>query len=169
MQLIPSERRRALCALRQRACGWPAWREIRERARCLRSIGTELRSDRGRTYAFTSATQLLEDFATLGSVMTRLAHRMKSPTDPVLYVIANLLFGYHRLHLAPIETRRPGSVRELAMLARREESNLSRTLKKLQEAGIVAFEKGPLTLDLDLTGVGSVASVERSSMRQAPG
>jgi predicted transcriptional regulator len=79
------------------------------------------------------------------------------------------------LHL--IGTRRPGSVRELAMLARREESNLSRTLKKLQEAGIVALDKGPgrtraprlvarrVTLDLDLAGVGSVASVERSSMR----
>jgi predicted transcriptional regulator len=79
------------------------------------------------------------------------------------------------LHL--IATRRPGSVRELAMLVRRKESNLSRTLKKLQEAGIVAFEEGPrraraprlvarrVTLDLDLVGVGSVASVERSSMR----
>ena len=79
------------------------------------------------------------------------------------------------LHL--IGTRRPGSVRELAMLARRKESNLSRTLKRLQQAGIVAFEKGPgrtraprlvarrVTLDLDLVGVGSVASVERSSMR----
>ena len=76
-----------------------------------------------------------------------------------------------------IGTRRPSSVRELATLARREESDLSRTLRKLQEAGIVAFEKGPgrtraprlvarrVTLDLDLAGVGSVASVERFSMR----
>jgi predicted transcriptional regulator len=80
------------------------------------------------------------------------------------------------LHL--IGTRRPESVRQLAMLARRKESNLSRTLKKLQAAGIVAFEKGPartraprlvarrMTLDLDLVGVGSVASIERSPMRQ---
>ena len=79
------------------------------------------------------------------------------------------------LHL--IGTRRPGSVRELATLVKRKESNLSRTLKKLQEAGIVALEKGPgrtraprlvarrVTLDLDLVGVGSVASVERSSIR----
>ena len=36
------------------------------------------------------------------------------------------------LHL--IGTRRSGSVRELAMLVKRKESNLSRTLKKLQEA-----------------------------------
>jgi predicted transcriptional regulator len=75
------------------------------------------------------------------------------------------------LHL--IGTKRPDSVRELAMLVKRKESNLSRTLKKLQQAGIVAFEHGPgrtraprlvarrVTLDLDLVGPGSVASVER--------
>jgi predicted transcriptional regulator len=75
------------------------------------------------------------------------------------------------LHL--IGTRRPGSVRELATLVRRKESNLSRTLRKLQAAGIVAFEQGPgrtrtprlvarrVTLELDLAGSGSVASVER--------
>ena len=79
------------------------------------------------------------------------------------------------LHL--IGTRRPGSVRELAMLVKRKESNLSRTLKKLQEAGIIAFEKGAgrtraprliarrVTLDLDLVGAGSVAAIERSSTR----
>src|SRR5271163_4393119 len=66
------------------------------------------------------------------------------------------------LHL--IATRQPDSVRELSELARRKESNLSRTLKKLQEAGIVRLEKGPgrtraprlvarrVTLDLDLSG-----------------
>jgi predicted transcriptional regulator len=75
------------------------------------------------------------------------------------------------LHL--IGTKRPGSVRELALLVRRKESNLSRTLKKLQAAGIVAFEPGPgrtraprlvarrVTLDLDLVGAGGVASVQR--------
>jgi predicted transcriptional regulator len=75
------------------------------------------------------------------------------------------------LHL--IATKRPGSVRELATLVRRKESNLSRTLKKLQEAGIVAFEPGPgrtraprlvarrVTLDLDLVGTGGAASVAR--------
>jgi len=79
------------------------------------------------------------------------------------------------LHL--IGTRRPASVRELAVLVRRKESNLSRTLKKLQKAGIVALEKGPgrtraprlvarrVTLDLDLVDVGSIASVDRSSPR----
>ena len=79
------------------------------------------------------------------------------------------------LHL--IGTQHPESVRELAMLVKRKESNLSRTLKKLQEAGIIAFEKGPgriraprliarrVTLDLDLVGTGSVAALKRSAMR----
>src|ERR1700716_2678567 len=80
------------------------------------------------------------------------------------------------LHL--IATKRPDSVRELAMLVKRQESNLSRTLKKLQEVGIVAFERGPrrtraprlvarrVTLDLDLVGAGGVASVERLPTRK---
>jgi predicted transcriptional regulator len=79
------------------------------------------------------------------------------------------------LHL--IATRQPDSVRELSELARRKESNLSRTLKKLQEAGIVRLEKGPgrtraprlvarrVTLDLDLSGGGSVVSVKRRVTR----
>ena len=74
------------------------------------------------------------------------------------------------LHL--IATRRPGSVRELAALAKRKESNLSRTLRKLREAGIVDFDQGPgrtrvprlvarrVTLDLDLVGTDSMALVE---------
>jgi predicted transcriptional regulator len=66
------------------------------------------------------------------------------------------------LHL--IVSRRPASMRELATLAGRAESNLSRTLKKLREMGIVDFKKGPgrtlaprvtarrVTLELDLPG-----------------
>jgi predicted transcriptional regulator len=45
------------------------------------------------------------------------------------------------LHL--IGTRRPGSVRELAMLVRRKESNLSRTLRKLHEAGLSRSSRAP--------------------------
>jgi len=75
------------------------------------------------------------------------------------------------LHL--IATRRPDSVRALAELTHRKESNLSRTLKKLREAGIIDFEEGAgrmraprlvarrVTLDLDLVGPGSVVSVQR--------
>src|SRR5262245_65942138 len=39
--------------------------------------------------------------ATWGSAMTRLVHRRKSPTDPVLYVIGNFLFSHHAFHLPP--------------------------------------------------------------------
>jgi predicted transcriptional regulator len=79
------------------------------------------------------------------------------------------------LHL--IEAHRPDSVRALAELAHRKESNLSRTLKKLHEAGIVDFEEGAgrtraprlvarrVTLDLDLVGAGSLVSVERPEVR----
>ena len=76
------------------------------------------------------------------------------------------------LHL--IESRRPNSLRELAVLAGRKESNLSRTLKKLEEIGIVGFEEGSgrmraprllacrVTLDLDLVGAKSAVSIKRS-------
>jgi predicted transcriptional regulator len=79
------------------------------------------------------------------------------------------------LHL--IATRRPASVRALAELTHRKESNLSRTLKKLHEAGIVEFEEGEgrmraprlvarrVTLDLDLVGPGSVVSVQGPEVR----
>jgi predicted transcriptional regulator len=80
------------------------------------------------------------------------------------------------LHL--IATKRPGSVRELATLVRRKESNLSRTLKKLEQVGIIALQKGPgrtraprlvarrVTLELDLAGADSSASVERVATRK---
>lgn len=79
------------------------------------------------------------------------------------------------LHL--IASQKPGSLRELALLAHRKESNLSRTLKKLHEAGIVDFEAGPgrarmprvaarrVTLELDLVGPGSVVTVDRPDVR----
>jgi predicted transcriptional regulator len=79
------------------------------------------------------------------------------------------------LHL--IGTHRPASVRALAELAHRKESNLSRTLKKLHDAGIVDFEEGEgrtraprlvarrVTLDLDLVGPGSVVSIRRHEAR----
>lgn len=74
-----------------------------------------------------------------------------------------------------IAEKRPASLRELAALADRKESNLSRTLKKLREAGIVDFEDGPgrvraprviarrITLALDLAGPTSRLSVERDA------
>jgi predicted transcriptional regulator len=76
------------------------------------------------------------------------------------------------LHL--IGEHRPNSVRALAELAHRKESNLSRTLKRLHEVGIVDFEDGAgrtraprlvarrVTLDLDLVGPESFVSVDRA-------
>jgi predicted transcriptional regulator len=75
--------------------------------------------------------------------------------------------------LSLIRAKRPPSVQALAELAHRSKSNLSRTLKKLKEAGIVDFEPGEgrelaprvvasrVTLDLDLVGPGSVVSIQR--------
>jgi len=72
-----------------------------------------------------------------------------------------------------IATRKPNSLHELATLSHRKGSNLSRTLRKLHEAGIIDFEEGPgrtraprltarrVTLDLDLVGPESAVSVER--------
>ena len=79
------------------------------------------------------------------------------------------------LHL--IATQRPATVSELATLAGRAVSNLSRTLRKLHEAGIIDFDDGPgrshaprlaasrVTLDLDLIGTSSAVVVERAEGR----
>jgi predicted transcriptional regulator len=100
------------------------------------------------------------------------ARSLGTPASPEAMVKLLSAENLTLLHL--IGTRRPDSVRALAQLARRKESNLSRTLKKLHEAGIVDFEKGAgrmraprlvarrVTLDLDLAGPGSLVSVQRS-------
>lgn len=71
-----------------------------------------------------------------------------------------------------IQSRKPSSMGELAAAAHRQMSNLSRTLRKLQDAGIVDFEVGPgrtriprvtarrVTLELDLMGPDSIVSVD---------
>ena len=76
--------------------------------------------------------------------------------------------------LRMIVSEHPTSLRALALMAHRKESNLSRTLKKLHEAGIVDFEEGTgrtraprvtaqrVTLELDLVGRGSRVSVEHA-------
>ena len=76
--------------------------------------------------------------------------------------------------LRMIVSEHPASLRALALMAHRKESNLSRTLKKLHDAGIVDFEEGPgrtrvprvtaqrVTLELDLVGRGSSVSVEHA-------
>jgi DNA-binding transcriptional ArsR family regulator len=71
-----------------------------------------------------------------------------------------------------ISQQKPESMRRLAELTGREESNLSRTLKKLERAGLVGFMPGPgrtrvprviarkVRLEIDLTGQGSAVAVE---------
>lgn len=74
--------------------------------------------------------------------------------------------------LSLIGARRPQSLQDLAALAGRKSSNLSRTLKKLEQAGIIGFENGPgrtiaprllakrVTLELDFTGRGGSVRVD---------
>jgi predicted transcriptional regulator len=90
--------------------------------------------------------------------------------------MVKLLSGENLALLRLILQNNPASLRELALLAHRKESNLSRTLRKLHDAGIVGYEEGPgraraprvtarrVTLDLDLVGPGSVVYVERPSV-----
>lgn len=66
--------------------------------------------------------------------------------------------------LDAINRHRPATLRELAALTGRNEASLSRTLKRLVQAGIVAFNEGPrgaripsvvatqVSLEIDLTG-----------------
>jgi predicted transcriptional regulator len=91
--------------------------------------------------------------------------------------IVKLLSPENLVLLGLIRTKRPSSLQALAVLAHRSRSNLSRTLKKLKEAGIVDFEQGEgrelaprvvasrVTLDLDLVGPGSIVSIQRPEVR----
>ena len=100
-----------------------------------------------------------------------------SSTSPEAMV--KLLSTENLALLRLIALNKPASLRELAALAHRKESNLSRTLRKLHDAGIVSYENGPgriraprvtarrVTLDLDLTGAGSAVHVERAAASPA--
>ncbi len=93
--------------------------------------------------------------------------------SPSVEAMVKLLSAENLALLHLIVSRQPASLIELAMLAGRAASNVSRTLKKLQEAGIVEFEQGAgrtrapkvvarrVTLELDLIGPDSIVSVER--------
>lgn len=73
--------------------------------------------------------------------------------------------------LDAISRHKPKSMRELAALTGRKEASLSRTLKRFEEAGIVAVESGPhrtrvpaliatrVHLEIDLTGHASAVAV----------
>ena len=74
--------------------------------------------------------------------------------------------------LEAIKRHKPASLRELAALTGRKETSLSRTLKRFEQLGIVAFEEGPhrsrvpaliatrVHLEVDLTGRHSVVAVD---------
>ena len=101
--------------------------------------------------------------------------RRSETPQPSVEAMVKLLSEENLALLRLIVDREPGSLRELAELAHRKESNLSRTLRKLREAGIVGFVEGPgrqraprvtarrVTLDLDLIGAGSMVRVELTS------
>lgn len=102
-------------------------------------------------------------------------HALGSNTSPEAMV--KLLSEENLALLKLILNNNPASLRELALLARRKESNLSRTLRKLRDAGIVAYEDGHgraraprvtarrVTLDLDLVGSGSAVYVDGPHIR----
>jgi predicted transcriptional regulator len=91
--------------------------------------------------------------------------------------MVKLLSVQNLVLLQVIGKQRPDSVRALAELVHRKQSNLSRTLKKMHEAGIIEFEVGAgrvraprlvarrVTLELDLMGPGSVVSIQRPKTR----
>ena len=74
--------------------------------------------------------------------------------------------------LQAISRERPESLRQLAELTGRKESNLSRTLKKFEHAGLIRFISGPgrmrmpllvaskIRLEIDLTGPARSVAVE---------
>jgi len=74
--------------------------------------------------------------------------------------------------LDAIRRHKPASVRELAALTGRKEASLSRTLKRFEELGIIAFRDGPhrtripaliaqrVHLEIDLTGRHSAVAVD---------
>jgi predicted transcriptional regulator len=120
--------------------------------------------------------------ASAGDAPRRCLTAMRQPQRlfvrrPLLEAMVKLLSKSNHALLHLIGTQHPDSMRELAKLSHRKESNLSRTLKKLHEAGIVEFEeragrtRAPrliarrVTLDLDLVGPGSSVSVERPEVR----
>ncbi len=78
--------------------------------------------------------------------------------------IVKLLSAGNLALLATIRQHKPSSICELAALTGRKEANLSRTLKRLAQVGIIGFRDGPyrtrvpmviarrVHLEIDLTG-----------------
>lgn len=78
--------------------------------------------------------------------------------------------------LQAIGQQQPTSLKQLALMTKRKESNLSRTLKKFEQAGIVSFSAGEgkakiphlianrVRLEIDLTRAHSAMSIEQRSL-----
>jgi predicted transcriptional regulator len=62
---------------------------------------------------------------------------LRSPESVVRLITDNLAV------LHAIDRSTPASIRELAALTGRSDSNVHRTLKKLEQAGLIAFRAGP--------------------------
>ncbi|MCG9892739.1 MAG: MarR family transcriptional regulator [Thermosynechococcaceae cyanobacterium MS004] len=75
--------------------------------------------------------------------------------------------------LQAIGQQQPTSLKQLALMTNRKESNLSRTLKKFEQAGIISFSAGEgkaksphlianrVRLEIDLTRAHSAMSIEQ--------
>ncbi|MFO1432028.1 MAG: MarR family transcriptional regulator [Candidatus Competibacteraceae bacterium] len=96
---------------------------------------------------------------------------LQSNTDVVAAeALVKLLSPDNLAVLQIINREKPESIRRLAELSGRKESNLSRTLKKLEKAGIIKFAAGPgrmrvpllvasrVRLEIDLTGPASAVT-----------
>jgi predicted transcriptional regulator len=86
--------------------------------------------------------------------------------------MVKLLSPTNMVVLNAIRDHHPASVRELAILTKRKEASLSRTLNNFSKAGIITLTPGPhrtkipvliakrVHLDIDLTGRGSAVAVD---------
>lgn len=98
-----------------------------------------------------------------------------SASDVSAEAMVKLLSPENLAMLQVISRDKPESMRRLAELTGRKESNLSRTLKKFEKAGLVKLTPGPgrmrkplliasrVRLEIDLMGSASAVAVERRS------
>ena len=98
-----------------------------------------------------------------------------SASDVSAEAMVKLLSPENLAMLQVISRDKPKSMRRLAELTGRKESNLSRTLKKFEKAGLVKLTPGPgrmrkplliasrVRLEIDLMGSASAVAVERRS------
>lgn len=96
-----------------------------------------------------------------------------SASDVSAEAMVKLLSPENLAMLQVISRDKPESMRQLAELTGRKESNLSRTLKKFEKAGLVKLTPGPgrvrkplliasrVRLEIDLIGSASAVAVER--------